>query len=332
MIVLLAGCVADAPAGSAPDPDALHLLDELATFPEWRLETSAGTIRTILYTDWLPETTANIIRVTEAGYYDGTTVYRVIDDFVIQGGDENESDADVLLAGEGVPLEVKEGLDFGSGAMGLARLTQDDGTAHYFLAEKPALHLSRPGSVDDFVAQPSPGTGQRAVYGEALGPYALYGQAFSGFDVIRAIAAVATDANDRPMEDVVVRSASVHPPPAEADLLNLIVDVHPDVTVGDYAGDLEFARLMVVGHPAVVRFSTDSEGNAPCTLGELEVHGPGGTRWMEAWVPVANDACTWELELRFDEPGAHRLMGVDVDVLPWSDAYAPYTGTAMNGA
>jgi cyclophilin family peptidyl-prolyl cis-trans isomerase len=116
----------------------------------------------ILYNDWTPQTVASIERAVAQGTYDDTEFYRVVDDFVLQAGNEAQDDTYPYTSGEGVPLEIREGLDFGSGAVGLARTLRDDGTSHFFIGEKPALHLSRPTGTNDLLADPGPPTAQGA--------------------------------------------------------------------------------------------------------------------------------------------------------------------------
>ncbi|HQH27988.1 MAG TPA: peptidylprolyl isomerase, partial [Oligoflexia bacterium] len=51
------------------------------------METSKGTIRIKLYADKAPMTVANFVNLSNRGFYDGLKFHRVIDNFMIQGGD-----------------------------------------------------------------------------------------------------------------------------------------------------------------------------------------------------------------------------------------------------
>lgn len=51
------------------------------------IETDKGPIRLTLYADRTPITAANFVNLARRGYYDGVIFHRVIDDFMIQGGD-----------------------------------------------------------------------------------------------------------------------------------------------------------------------------------------------------------------------------------------------------
>ena len=51
------------------------------------IKTDKGDIKLELYSDIAPKTVENFAKLTEDGFYDGTTFHRVIEDFMIQGGD-----------------------------------------------------------------------------------------------------------------------------------------------------------------------------------------------------------------------------------------------------
>lgn len=326
-VLLLAGCLAGDGADDAMDPKSpakpgarlLADLETLSAAPELRLETDHGTIRMVLYDEWLPQTTAHIARLAEDGFYDGTTFHRVVDDFVIQGGDRTgtgEGGSGPAGTPDPVPLEVREGLDFGSGAVGLARLTDDTGDSQAFITEKPQLHLSRPSGPQ----------------GDVFGAYALFGQVFAGMDVVRSIAAVETvPGADRPVEDVVVHEAMLLDPPADVDLLGLVVDVTPDFEAGYHVGTLEVPRHLVAGHPAAIRFTAEAEDPSTCRVAG-DTPFIGGDVTHAPWRPVEADACTFETTAMFHDAGVYGIRAtdvlregtvhtVDVEVLPWHEAY-----------
>ena len=55
------------------------------------METSRGTIVLELYPEYAPKTVNNFVFLANQGFYDGTTFHRVINDFMIQGGDPTGS-------------------------------------------------------------------------------------------------------------------------------------------------------------------------------------------------------------------------------------------------
>lgn len=318
----------EAPPRWLPEHElALATLYELADFPVLQFDTDHGTIRMVLYSDWLPQTTSRIQSLAQQGFYDGIVIHRVIDDFVIQGGDGTGTgvggSGPAGLSTDPVPLEVKEGLQFVSGSVGLARWSEDTGDSQWFIAEKPALHLSNP------QGQPN----------ELLGPYALFGQVFEGMEVVRSIAAVETLPGDRPVTDVVLQQASVGAADG-VDYVNLIRDPVEDFETSFHVGILEVPRIILAGHPARFLFTTD----APCENGPGPLYVSNGTDAShDGWGVAQHDACTYEATITFRQPGTYSISATDVirartvhsvavDVLPWNAEFAPFTGTVMNDA
>lgn len=67
------------------------------------IETEKGDIKLELYSKVAPKTVENFIKLTEEGFYNGTTFHRVIEDFMIQGGDPLSKDDDPSNDGGGGP-------------------------------------------------------------------------------------------------------------------------------------------------------------------------------------------------------------------------------------
>ncbi len=97
-----------------------------------RLETSEGAITMLLLTD-APEHRANFVKLASSGFFDSTFFHRIIDGFVVQGGDPNTKNPDSLRAGRigsgdpgyTLPAEFRTGYIHRLGAVGAAR-TGDD--------------------------------------------------------------------------------------------------------------------------------------------------------------------------------------------------------------
>jgi cyclophilin family peptidyl-prolyl cis-trans isomerase len=139
------------------------------------LETSLGTIKFKLYEDKAPITTTNFIKLAESGFYDGLIFHRVVDNFVIQTGDPLGTG--MGGSAETIPLEIGKGLTHTDGAVGMAR-SQDPNSAssQFYICDGPQHGLD--------------------------GNYAVFGQVIEGMEVVRAIASVQTDKNDKPLENV----------------------------------------------------------------------------------------------------------------------------------
>lgn len=151
-------------------------------YPRVRITTSMGDMVVMLDAVNIPITTANFIKYVEAEFYAGTIFHRVIDGFVIQGGgytpDLQEKPTDPPI-----PLEIVPGAKHVDGAIAMARTdVKDSATAQFYICDG---------------AQPG-----------LDGDYAVFGVLVEGFDVLHAISAVTVDANDTPVTDVVIVSAT----------------------------------------------------------------------------------------------------------------------------
>ena len=146
------------------------------------IETTLGTIEAELYEDAAPKTVANFIDLATHGYYDDVIFHRVIDNFMIQGGDPDGTG----MGGPGytIPCEFGEGLAHSEpGMFSMANAGPNTGGSQFFitLAATPWLD----------------------------GKHAIFGKVSSGLEVVQAIGQVQTGASDRPVEDVVMEKVTV---------------------------------------------------------------------------------------------------------------------------
>lgn len=166
LIVFIAGCTASGGDGMTT-----------ATF-----ETTKGTFTVELFTDKAPNTTANFIKLAKDGFYDGTIFHRVIDGFMIQGGDPT-----------------------GTGMGGPGYMIQDE--------FHPDLKHDGPGTLSMANAGPNTGGSQFFITVAATpwldGKHAVFGKVTDGLDVVMEISKVQTDANDRPVEEVKITKLTV---------------------------------------------------------------------------------------------------------------------------
>lgn len=194
-----------------------------------RLETSAGNIR-IALSDLTPIHRDNFLTLVEQGYYDGILFHRVIEDFMIQAGDPDSRNApkDSLLGNGGpgytLPAEIVfPELFHVRGSVAAAREGDDvnpefrsSGSQFYIVwgqRQRPAdlkkakSYLEERGiELDRFMIS------DYQMYGGTPhldGTYTVFGEVIEGLDVVEAIQKCPTDANDRPLEDVVILRAKV---------------------------------------------------------------------------------------------------------------------------
>ncbi|MET9796379.1 peptidylprolyl isomerase [Nocardiopsis alba] len=165
--------------------------------PTARLNTSKGTIVVKLFEEQAPETVANFIGLADgskqwmdpktgkpsnSSLYEGTIFHRVIDGFMIQGGDP-------LGSGRGGPgYQFKDEID-------------------------PSLRFDRPFLLA--MANAGPGTNGSQFFITVTEPHwlngrhTIFGEVVEGDDVVTAISKVKTGAQDRPVEDVVIKSIEI---------------------------------------------------------------------------------------------------------------------------
>ena len=153
-----------------------------------KLETNHGDIVIELYGD-MPVTAGNFKGLVEAGTYDGVIFHRVIESFMIQGGDPTGT-------GMGDPKIPKIDDEFVAGhsnvrgTLSMANAGPNTGSSQFFINLVDNSFL-------DYDKQPL--NSKHPVFGEVV----------EGMDVVDVIAGVAVGAGARPVEDVVILKASV---------------------------------------------------------------------------------------------------------------------------
>ncbi len=154
-----------------------------------KMKTSHGDVNIILYTEKAPETVKNFVEHSKAGKYDGVGFHRVIDNFMIQGGDfENRNGTGgYSYKGPGTSLEDEfgEGLSHLRGALSMANAGPDTGGSQFFIVQRdggtPTLD----------------------------GVHAIFGYVYDGMGTVDKIAKLDTDYNDKPTEDVLIESIEI---------------------------------------------------------------------------------------------------------------------------
>jgi len=126
-----------------------------------------GTITAELYADTAPITVTNFLKLVDEKFYDGLTFHRIIDGFMIQGGDpkgNGTGGSNQNIKGEFASNGVKNDLKHVRGVLSMARSGQpDSASSQFFIMHDDAPHLD--------------------------GSYAAFGQVLSGMEVVDAICA-----------------------------------------------------------------------------------------------------------------------------------------------
>ena len=190
------------------------------------VETTMGTVEFKLYNE-TPLHRDNFIRLAEEHYFDSLLFHRIIDNFVIQGGDPNSKyAAPGELLGDGEPdyrvpaeFRLEQGLFHHKWVVNAAREGDDTNPDRESCASQFCFMMGRPMTdeqLDRAQARLDAQTGgtvkltpeMREVYRQVGGSphldgqYTVFGEVVSGMEVLEAMQKVATDGNDRPLEDV----------------------------------------------------------------------------------------------------------------------------------
>ena len=169
--------------------EAMVTVATLPDEPVFDIVTNLGTIKVKLYAK-TPKHRENFAKLALSGYYNGLLFHRVINGFMIQGGDPlTKSPANADKFGTGgpgytIPAEFVPEYTHKKGALAAARrgdranpMKESSGSQFYIVQNEAAC-----AALD--------------------GDYTVFGETISGLDIIDRIASVATDENDRPVSDV----------------------------------------------------------------------------------------------------------------------------------
>lgn len=177
------------------------------------IKTNMGEIKLRLFPEYAPKAVENFTTHAKDGYYDGLIFHRVIDNFMIQGGDPQ---------GTGVGGESIWGASFEDeftgelhnlrGALSMANSGPNTNGSQFFIVQAP--------EVSEDMLEQMQSADERAFPTECINAYAevggtpwldfrhtVFGQVYDGMDVVDAIAKVSTDYfSNKPKEDVVIET------------------------------------------------------------------------------------------------------------------------------
>ena len=180
---------------AAKEKTAMDIISILPEEPVFDIVTNLGTIKVKLYSK-TPKHRENFAKLALTGYYDSLLFHRVINGFMIQGGDpftRDTSSAAVAKYGQGgpgytIPAEFVPEYTHKKGALAAARRgdvanpkKESSGSQFYIVQDAGAC-------------------------AQLDGAYTVFGETVSGLDIIDRIAQVATDQRDKPLMDVRIKT------------------------------------------------------------------------------------------------------------------------------
>ena len=145
-------------------------------------ETNMGTFEIELFEDKAPNTTKNFIDLAQKGFYNGLIFHRVIDGFMIQGGDPEGTG----MGGPGYTIkdEFHKDLKHSSeGILSMANAGPNTGGSQFFITLDKTPWLD--------------------------GHHAVFGKVIKGMDVVKKIGRTKTGFNDRPVKDVIMEKVTI---------------------------------------------------------------------------------------------------------------------------
>ncbi len=161
-----------------PSPPELTI--DLASSYKAMLDTNHGEIVIDLDPARSPQTVNNFVFLARDGYYDGVVFHRVIENFMIQGGDPTGT-------GSGGPgYKFRDELEgpgtYARGTVAMANAGPNTNGSQFFICH---TEVGLPHS------------------------YTIFGQVSSGIETVDSIATTATDRNDRPQSEVVINRVTI---------------------------------------------------------------------------------------------------------------------------
>ena len=148
---------------------------------------NGGIMRLELYPDIAPITVENFLDLVNDGFYDGLIFHRVINNFMIQGGDPTGTGmggSENTIKGEFAQNGVKNDLSHTRGVISMARSqSYDSASSQFFIVHQDSTYLD--------------------------GSYGAFGKMADGYDVLDEIATTPTDSSYKPLTDQVIKTIRV---------------------------------------------------------------------------------------------------------------------------
>ena len=179
--------VKDVPAADLDAADAEYQHKEPVKGEEVAtLHTNYGDISIKFFPEVAPKAVYSFKALAEAGRYDDTIFHRVINSFMIQGGDYTNFNGTggESAFGEEFDLELSDYLSNIEGAVAMANRGPGTNGSQFYINQVNNNYLD--------------------------GNYTVFAQVFDGLDVVNDIAQVDTDSSDRPVNDVILESIEIY--------------------------------------------------------------------------------------------------------------------------
>ena len=176
------------------------------------MKTNKGDITIRLFPDMAPKTVENFLGLAESGYYDGIIFHRVIDNFMIQGGDPTGTGmGGSSIWGDSFEDEFSMNLFNLNGALSMANAGPNTNGSQFFIVTAKEVPMTMLAQLE---AGGWPKEIVEAYAAHCVPPWldqkhTVFGQVEAGMDTVYAIEGVKKGAQDKPVEDVVIESITI---------------------------------------------------------------------------------------------------------------------------
>jgi peptidyl-prolyl cis-trans isomerase B (cyclophilin B) len=176
------------------------------------METTMGKIKIKLFPEYAPKAVENFVKHSEEGYYDGLIFHRVINDFMIQGGDPNgNGTGGESIYGNPFEDEFSNNLFNIRGALSMANSGANTNGSQFFIVQKTSLdpamksEMEKAGYPKEMIEAYDKNGGTPWLDHR----HTVFGQVIEGMDVVDKIASTPVDPKDKPEKDVVIKKINI---------------------------------------------------------------------------------------------------------------------------
>ncbi len=176
------------------------------------MQTTMGNIKIKLFPEYAPKAVENFVKHSEDGYYNGLIFHRVIEDFMIQGGDpKGNGTGGESIYGKSFADEFSDKLFNLRGALSMANSGPNTNGSQFFIVQAPKVESSMISQME------KAGYPKKIIdaYEKNGGTpwldhrHTVFGQVIEGMDVVDKIAGTPVGTQDKPKEDVIIKKIDV---------------------------------------------------------------------------------------------------------------------------
>ena len=176
------------------------------------MNTTLGAVKIKLFPEHAPKTVENFLGHAKSGYYNGIIFHRVIQDFMIQGGDPTGTGmGGESIYGEKFEDEFSQDVFNIRGALSMANAGPNTNGSQFFIVQNQNLPYPKSALIDGGWPEEVAEVYTQGGTPHLDGRHTVFGQLVDekSFEVLDKIAAVRVGMQDRPVDDVVIENIEI---------------------------------------------------------------------------------------------------------------------------